>query len=530
MSSSKPGGKQPFWAAAIQDRRRPSRPAPAEERSPRRSRRSASAPPPPGAGAGDAPEGVPSELPASTLYTPARPAPGRPVRRTFRAGVETTRPAGTGEGAPAAVRPPVRPGASGRPGAPVKPADPAVVAQARERRESKRTPASWAARIVARSSAEVPADRELRATLKSIDLLKPDDARWISRAVFSYFRWHEWLDQGRALEKRLDQAMGFADTYSRHPHAVKDEALRMGAVPEWIGTVMDVPIGWLRALQREPRLWLRGRPGTAPRLSLTLGGTPDAIPGVLPDSLEYKGGRDLFRTGAFHRGEFEIQDVASQAVGHCCAPGSSGAPEKWWDVCAGEGGKTLHLSDLLAGKGEVLATDRAKWRLDRLQQRSSRAKSQGIRWSLWDEGRPVPAAGGFDGVLLDAPCSGVGTWGRNPHARWTTTPKDVEELAECQKRLLESACKGVKPGGKLIYAVCTLTRPETTEVVAAFSAKHPEFEPCVIPHPFDPAAAPSAERMFWPQDTGGNGMFVAGWRRKEISASKPQAPTPAAAS
>jgi len=359
-----------------------------------------------------------------------------------------------------------------------------------------------------------PADRELRSTLRSIEFLKPDDARWISRAVFAYFRWHEWLDQGRQLEKRLDQAMGFTDTFLRHPAAVKDEALRAGAVPIWVQEVMEVPIEWLKALQREPRLWLRARPGTAVRLALTLGGQTDVLPGPLVDSVEYKGTRDLFRTGAFHRGEFEIQDVASQAVALCCAPGSSGATERWWDVCAGEGGKTLHLADLLDGKGEVLATDRAKWRLDRLQQRSSRSKSKGVRWTFWDESRPIPAEKGFDGVLLDAPCSGVGTWGRNPHARWTTTPKDVAELAECQKRLMESACRGVKPGGRLVYAVCTLTRPETAEVVAAFNAAHPDFEPCPMANPFNAAAEPAAQWTFWPQDTGGNGMFVASWKRR----------------
>ena len=501
MSSSKPAGHQPFWAA-IQDRRRPARPAPDNDRPGRPGRRSSRPAPPAAAPAEPGPEV--SAAPPQGLYTPARPAPGRPP---FRSG---PRPAAVA-GAPGSENRPARPAGPGRKPAP---ADPALVAMARERREAKRTPASWAARIVARSGVDCPADRELRSTLRNIDLLKPEDARWISRAVFAYFRWLGWLDQGRSLEKRLDQAMGFADTYARNPAAAKDEALRAGAVPAWISEVMDVPIEWLRALQREPRLWLRARPGTAPRVCLTLGAQSDAKPGVIPDSILFGGTRDLFRTGAFHRGEFEIQDVASQAVAHCCAPGSSGKSEKWWDVCAGEGGKTLHLSDLLAGNGEVLATDRAKWRLDRLQQRSSRAKSKGIRWTAWDETRPIPAERGFDGVLLDAPCSGLGTWGRNPHARWTATIQDVMELAEVQKRLLESACRGVKVGGRLVYAVCTLTRPETSGVVEAFSKAHPEFEPCNIPNPFDPAAAPASQRMFWPQDTGGNGMFVACWKRK----------------
>lgn len=367
---------------------------------------------------------------------------------------------------------------------------------------------------MARSGVEKPADRELRATLKNIEFLKPEDARWISRAVFAYFRWQGWLDEARPLERRLDQAMGYADTYARHPGAVLDQDLREAAVPEWVAERMTVPIEWLRALQREPQLWLRARPGTAARLALTLGGAPHATAGVLPDSIRFTGTRDLFRTGAFHRGEFEIQDIASQAVAWCCAPGATGKAERWWDVCAGEGGKTLHLADLLGGRGQVLATDRARWRLDRLQQRSSRAKSKGVRWTEWDESRPVPEAQGFDGVLLDAPCSGLGTWGRNPHARWTTTPKDVEELAECQRRLMECAANGVKPGGRLIYSVCTLTTAETSALAAAFTAAHPEFEPCPMANPFDPQAGPAPEWVFWPHLTGGNGMYVAAWKRR----------------
>jgi 16S rRNA (cytosine967-C5)-methyltransferase len=379
------------------------------------------------------------------------------------------------------------------------------------RREARRTPASWAARIVARSEDGRPADREMRTTLRNIDGLRPADARWISRAVFAYYRWKEWLDPARILEKRLDQAMGFADTYSRHPQAFPDEDLLAGAIPQWVHGVVEVPIGWVRALQREPRLWLRARPETAKRLALTLGGPTDAVEGVLPDSVEYRGTRDLFRTGAFHRGELEIQDVSSQVVGLCCAPKSG---ERWWDVCAGEGGKTLHLADLLRGKGEVLGTDRASWRLERLHERVARAKTNLVKAVVWDEQHPVPGPDPFDGVLVDAPCSGLGTWGRNPHARWTATEKDVAELAVCQLRLLDKAAPAVKPGGRLVYSVCTVTRAETFEVAKAFLAAHPEFEPAPFGDPFQPENPPAAERLFWPQDTGGNGMFVAAWRRK----------------
>jgi len=137
---------------------------------------------------------------------------------------------------------------------------------------------------------------------------------------------------------------------------------------------------------------------------------------------------------------------------------------------------------------------------------------------FWDGGAKLPTRTKFDGVLVDAPCSGIGTWQRNPQARWTTTPDDVRELSEIQRRLLANAAPSVKPGGKLIFSVCTLARAETTEVVDHFNASRPEFEPLVWPEisgsqrPFTPAAA----KIIWPQDLDGNGMFIAGWRRKKV--------------
>ena len=127
----------------------------------------------------------------------------------------------------------------------------------------------------------------------------------------------------------------------------------------------------------------------------------------------------------------------------------------------------------------------------------------------------LPTKTKFDGILLDAPCSGVGTWQRNPHARWTTTIQDVKELAVIQKQLLAHAAPSLKPGGKLIFAVCTLTRSETTDVVADFNAKFSaEFEPMELPAIFG-GQQTAATKTIWPQDLGGNGMFIAGWRRKK---------------
>jgi 16S rRNA (cytosine967-C5)-methyltransferase len=156
--------------------------------------------------------------------------------------------------------------------------------------------------------------------------------------------------------------------------------------------------------------------------------------------------------------------------------------------------------------------------LKNLKRRAGRAKAFNYRAVPWDGGAKLPTKTKFDGVLVDAPCSGVGTWQRNPHARWTTTLPDVKELAVIQKQLLANAAPSVKPGGKLIFAVCTLTRAETTEVVTDFNAKFaPEFELMNLPEIFSGGQQTAPTKTIWPQDLGGNGMFIAGWRRKQIA-------------
>ena len=278
---------------------------------------------------------------------------------------------------------------------------------------------------------------------------------------------------------------------------------------------MDVNDDWLRSLQREPKLWLRAKRGQAEWLAKQLRLARTLAPPCVPDALLYDGEEDLFKTPEFHAGEFEIQDIASQMVGMLCAPQPG---ETWWDACAGEGGKTLHLSDLMQNQGLIWASDRAEWRLKQLKRRAGRAKVFNYRSGFWDGGTKLPTKTKFDGVLVDAPCSGIGTWQRNPQARWTTTPDDVCELSEIQRRLLANAAPSVKPGGKLIFSVCTLSRAETTEVVEHFNASQPDFEPLVFPEISGvwSCFAPSAAKIIWPQDLDGNGMFIAGWRRKKV--------------
>ena len=362
---------------------------------------------------------------------------------------------------------------------------------------------SLAIKIIAASSRERPADTVLRDEFRAQRDLMPTDISAISRTVFNYFRWRGWLNLEQPLPDQIRRSRELATLFARDPSAFSDNDLVAQVAPDWLSGEMEISPAWARAIQAEPRLWLRAQPGQGQELCNKLG---DAKLGenLFPDAVIYHGEKDLFQCDEFHAGEFEIQDIASQAVGWLCAPKPG---EKWWDACAGEGGKTLHLSALMQNKGLIWASDRAAWRMQSLKRRAARAKVFNFRAAAWDGGAKPPTKTKFDGILVDAPCSGIGTWQRNPHARWTTTQQDVLELSAIQQRLLAHAAPSLKPGGKLIYAVCTLTRSETIGVAADFNARCSDFEPLV-------QDGLAGTRTIFPQDFGGNGMFIAGWRRK----------------
>ncbi len=360
-----------------------------------------------------------------------------------------------------------------------------------------------AAQVISTISADQRADTALRFYFEHHRYLQPPIKRVISRAVFSYFRWLSWLDPKVSPQKRVEHAHELHERFALDPKSIKAETLAVRAVPPWLAAEMELPPDYLRQLQRDPALWLRARPASGAKLAASLGDCEHSQ--RAPDALRYTGRQDLFHTEQFQNGAFEIQDLASQLVGHACAPQPG---ETWWDACAGEGGKTLHLADLMANKGIIWASDRHTRRLDTLKRRAARARLFNYRTVVWDGGAKPPTKTKFNGILVDAPCSGVGTWQRNPHARWTTTPQDVHELAAAQRLLLEHVAGSLKPQGRLIYAVCTLTRSETTGVADAFTAAHPELEPLPL------FGGADARVTLWPHEIDANGMFIAAWRRR----------------
>jgi 16S rRNA (cytosine967-C5)-methyltransferase len=339
------------------------------------------------------------------------------------------------------------------------------------------------------------ADVALRDVLRRASL-EPEEKAFVSRAVFSYYRWLGWLDPSRSPSANLRRALELADDFAAKPGSFPDADLIQRSVPEWARAVINVNPALARELQREPRLWLRARGGNAVELASMMGGC-EVHPKV-PGALWYKGQDDLYRSFEFKRGEFEIQDLSSQIV---------------WDACAGEGGKMLHLADLMQGKGLIWASDPAEWRLESLKRRAARAQVFNYRVKAWSNNEHLPTKTKFDGILVDAPCSAIGTWGRNPHARWTTTLKDVQELAAVQRQLLDKVSALVKPGGKLIYSVCTLARAETFEVTTFFQATHASFTAIPIENPAKPGIRSETVELL-PQEMHANAMFVAAWKRE----------------
>jgi 16S rRNA (cytosine967-C5)-methyltransferase len=196
-------------------------------------------------------------------------------------------------------------------------------------------------------------------------------------------------------------------------------------------------------------------------------------------------------------GRFEIQDAASQQVAPFCQvePGM-----RVVDACAGAGGKTLHLAALMEGKGDLLAMDVVERKLETLKNRAARATVK-IRTALNDKGSRAAMAGQADRVLVDAPCSGSGTLRRQADLKYRITAESVAAVVAVQRTVLSEAAAMVKPGGKLVYATCSILPVENAEQAAWFTGAVPGFV-------FE------EERRISPAETGWDGFYMARWRRE----------------
>ncbi len=183
---------------------------------------------------------------------------------------------------------------------------------------------------------------------------------------------------------------------------------------------------------------------------------------------------DVFRTKSFHDGLFEMQDEGSQLV---ALHGGAKPGERVVDGCAGAGGKTLAIAGQMQGTGSIVALDIHSGRLRALKSRAIRAGAHNIRVSDLEESPKVlkRLKGACDLVVVDAPCSGTGVLRRNPDTAWKLVPADVERLRALQTELLDRYAHLVRPGGRLVFATCSLLPEENDAVVEAFVKSHPGF-------------------------------------------------------
>ncbi len=214
---------------------------------------------------------------------------------------------------------------------------------------------------------------------------------------------------------------------------------------------------------------------------------------------------------AFQSGLLEIQDEGSQLVAHLvgAAPGMRVA-----DWCAGAGGKTLAMAMTMQNKGSIVACDVSEKRLEGAVKRLRRAGVHNVERHLTEAGDKwvKRRAEKFDRVLVDAPCTGTGTWRRNPDGRLRLTATDLAELEPKQARILDVAERLVRPGGRLIYATCSLLREENEAQIEAFCTRHPAFRLVPYSEAWDlPAALPCPDPylVLTPLRHGTDGFFAA---------------------
>lgn len=405
-----------------------------------------------------------------------------------------------------------------------------------------------------------PADVALGRFFSQRRELGSRDRRFVADLVFSFFRWRGWIAD--LLPDRLPMACAIAfalDAEERSPlldvllqrdeqapqaletmgrltlearsarisavlgHACAIESL----IPNWVASRLWMPGGdptlHLRSCiesfqglgcdaERGIPVWLYALRGERDALIEALGqaGISAAPHPIMESALRVPPRTALRSLPRDTRRRFLIQDLSSQCVVRVCNPMSG---QRWLDVCAGAGGKSLHLADAMRDSGEVVATDVRPRALRELYHRVRLAGLQSVRIGGITTGEK------FDGVLVDAPCSGLGTWARNPDARWRTQPTDVSWSARKQAQILDRAAEHVRPGGILVYSVCTMTRAETVEIVKQFLEKHADFESDVFYHPLQPPklSLQCGSVWIWPWDGPGSGMFIARFRRREAA-------------
>ena len=330
-------------------------------------------------------------------------------------------------------------------------------------------------------------------------------------------REREWLAQCDAVDP--------AELLERHRHNL----------PEWLVAPLKAQLSeafWpeVVALSQSAPLDLRvnvfKEKRAAAQAELAKAAIKTEVTPYSPWGLRAVGKPQLSKLPAFVRGAIEVQDEGSQLLALLV---DAKRGEMVVDFCAGAGGKTLALGASMRSTGRLYAFDVSAHRLDALKPRLARSGLSNVHPAAIAherDDRVKRLAGKIDRVLVDAPCSGLGTLRRNPDLKWRQGPKGIEELAAKQTAILESAARLLKPGGRLVYATCSVLPQENEDIAEAFSAAHAEFVPLEAAELLEQLKVPEAAGLcsggaagtrylrLWPHRHQTDGFFAAVWQRK----------------
>jgi 16S rRNA (cytosine967-C5)-methyltransferase len=361
-----------------------------------------------------------------------------------------------------------------------------------------------------------PADRLIADWFRPRRFAGSGDRRAVRDLAYAAIRaCGEIPPSGRAAMLRLagaDPALAALFDGSRHAPAPIDPAEPVaagGIAPRWLEQALaasGIAGDEAAALLGRSPLDLRVNTLKADRVAIAL--PVPAEPTVAPQGLRLPPGTAVEQWPAYRDGLIEVQDSGSQLA---CAAVAARPGETVIDLCAGAGGKTLALAAAMANRGTLIACDTDRARLSRLGPRAARAGASVIETVLLDPGREAAALaawqGRADAVLIDAPCSGTGTWRRNPEARWRLSEAQLARHVALQARLLDLAATLLRAGGRLTYVTCSLLDAVGADQIAGFLARRPEWAAAT---PMLPAGRPrGAGLRLTPRHDATDGFFVA---------------------
>lgn len=282
------------------------------------------------------------------------------------------------------------------------------------------------------------------------------------------------------------------------------------SIPDWLDKVGVNEIGkrWdlvINALNQKPEAAIRTNTLKTKRDKLINILRDEGIQSekidLAPDAILLKSKTNIFRLNSFKEGFFEVQNAASQMVSILLEPRPG---MRVIDACAGEGSKTIHLAALMENRGKIIALDNQEWKLNELRRRATKAGADNIETRFIDSSKIFKRLEETaDRLLLDVPCSGLGTLRRNPDIKWKLTQMDLERLKNIQSELLIKYCKLLKKGGQMVYSTCSVLSSEGEEQVKSFLEKQSNNFQLI------------KEKRYWPQSDNTDGFYIALIERME---------------